>query len=89
MLSRLIDLRDHFRQLHSLHVCNFFQVIPERIFETHARLVSINHDRAFDDRGFHDCPQKFFISIFLMILSDDVGRKLPCEKNFIRDGIQS
>ena len=38
---------------------------------------------------FMAAPQKFFISIFLMILSDNVGRKLPCEKHFIRDGIQS
>ena len=38
---------------------------------------------------FMAAPKSFFISIFLMILLDNVGRKLPCKKNFIRDGIQS
>jgi hypothetical protein len=48
-LALLVDVLKQVRYRHALIVRNFFQVVPEGVFETYARLVAINHDGAFDD----------------------------------------
>lgn len=59
-LAPLVDGLKQFRYRHALIVRNFFQVVPEGVFEAHARLVPVNDDRAFDNLGFHDgLPRKF------------------------------
>jgi hypothetical protein len=49
MFACSIDLLDNLRQCRFLPVRYFFQVVPEGIFEAHARLVSANDDGAFGD----------------------------------------
>jgi len=39
------------------------QCPPERIFEADAGLVPGNHDRAFDDQGFHERVPMFVVSL--------------------------
>jgi len=58
LVARAVDLGDQFRQRHLLQMRNFFQVRPELIFKADAGLVSVNDDRTFDDRGFHEGPPK-------------------------------
>jgi hypothetical protein len=48
-LALLVDVLKQFRYSDALIVRNFFQVVPEGVFETNARLVAINHNGAFDD----------------------------------------
>lgn len=61
MLARIVDLRDQLRRCYSVRMCDFFQAIPEFIFEADARLVSVKDDRVSDHRGFHErLPQKMF-----------------------------
>lgn len=86
MFSRLVDVRNHLRRRRFLYERNLFQVIPEQIFEAHARLVSINDDRPFDDSGFHDrIPEKISMSnCFQTILPGVVGREIPFGKKIVR-----
>ena len=44
MLPRLVDLCEYFRERRLLGSRDFFQTPPERIFEAHAGLVSVNYD---------------------------------------------
>src|SRR5262245_2742526 len=56
VLARLVDLCNRLRYRRTLGLRDFFQAVPERIFETDAGLLSINDNGAFDDCGFHDSP---------------------------------
>jgi hypothetical protein len=59
VLARIVDLRDQLRRCYSVRMCDFFQAIPEFIFEADARLVSVKDDRVSDHRGFHErLPKK-------------------------------
>jgi len=48
-LALPVDVLKQLRYRHALVARNFFQVVPEGFFEAHARLVSVNDDRAFDN----------------------------------------
>src|SRR6516162_7604356 len=51
-----IDRADQFRQGSVSPASDFLQPLPECIFETNARLVASDHDRALDDQRFHEDP---------------------------------
>ena len=81
MLARIVDLRDQLRRCYSVRMCDFFQAIPEFIFEADARLVSVKDDRVSDHRGFHDRPPKNVRRYHLVILCGEVVMQLPSQKN--------
>jgi hypothetical protein len=58
LFPRQVDLGNQFRQRHLPSMRDFLQVIPEGIFKADAGLVPIDHDGAFNDRGFHEGPRK-------------------------------
>jgi len=69
------------KQTFAAQIGNFFEVVPEGIFEAYARLTSINGNGTFDDWGFQGL--KIYHKTFLvMILRETVGRKLPVKKIF-------
>ena len=63
MLARFVDLRDQQRQCHPVRIRDFFQTIPECIFETDARLVSVKDDRRLMTEDFMSASPKMFASI--------------------------
>ena len=88
MLARIVDLRDQLRRCHSVRMRDFFQAIPECIFEADARLVSVKDDRAFDDRGFHErLPKNMFAGIIWRFGVARSSKKYRFKKIILRCGI--
>ncbi len=80
LFARAVDLCNQLRHCCPLGLRDFLQAAPERAFEAHAGLVSVNDDGAFGNRGYRGfhrtCP-----SIAVIIL-DSIQRRRYAPKLF-------
>ena len=55
MKAACVNFADDVRDGYVLAMCNLLQPVPKRIFETHARFVSVDDDGSLSDERFHEC----------------------------------